>query len=127
MQTWEKHCVLTGHHAAISAVAAMVTHPNHENENKQPILYLASADTANTIKIWQMTGMDDGAVSCTQSITISPHHCLALAFAFLPHSNTPVLFCGGSDLKLTFYTMEGSDRQVFSSLYQSNLSLTLCV
>ena len=95
--------MLTGHGAAISAVAGMARSSRQDNHYKQPLLYLASADTANTIKIWQMIALDDGAV-CTQSITIAPHHCMALALAFLPNSNTPILFSGGSDLKLTFYS-----------------------
>lgn len=87
--------------------------PNGLNsDHKRPALYLASADTASTINIWQMTGTDNVSISRTQTITIAPHHCLTLAFAFLPKSNTPVLFSGGSDSKLTFYTKEGSDMQV---------------
>ena len=92
-----------GHSAAISAVAGIAITSDNCNPN-DPLMYLASSDSANTIKIWKC-GAD--SITCTQTLSIHPHHSTALAFSYLPNTFIPVLFSGGSDLKITLYSKHG--------------------
>ncbi len=90
--------------AAISAVAGIAVSNDGNRDKNELLLYLASSDSANTIKIWEC-GID--TIACLQTISIHPHHSTALAFSFLPNTSIPVLFSGGSDLKITLYSKQG--------------------
>lgn len=85
---------LVGHESGVVACAAMV-----QNET----LLLASSDSSNTIMIWEQR---NGSIELAQKINLSPHHCMSLGFASLPNSDTPILFCGGTDMKFSLYVRQ---------------------
>eukprot|EP00842_Homolaphlyctis_polyrhiza_P005820 jgi/Hompol1/6239/HPOL_004898-RA len=115
-QRWEISCRFSQHQ---QGVVALATVRGRELLKRQTDL-IASSSSDGTILVWERSDTAEGKdrVEMVQRISTGRHHMMALALAYLPASQAPILLAGGTDMKLHVHV-----RPTSSEPFQHMLSL----
>ncbi|KAJ3169712.1 Elongator subunit elp2 [Irineochytrium annulatum] len=97
---WNTTAVLTGHTEPVTTVGVMRS-PWAAGD----VDIIASSSSDGTVRVWERTigeGSEDSVV-CTQVIDTGVRYPLAMALAYMPNSDVPVLVTGGTEKKIKLY------------------------
>ncbi|KAJ3277093.1 choline dehydrogenase 7 [Terramyces sp. JEL0728] len=94
---WVQLHVLKGHESGVVAVGV----PTVESEN----FIITTADSTNKIKVWEK---NEQVITNSETIDLSPHHSMSLAIHYLPGTTTPIIFSGGTNMKVQVFIRKES-------------------